>query len=477
VVGAANAGSTFVFHRSLVQLQILSPPDIPPAANFSITPTNPVVGQNVAFDGSTSSDPDGFVVSWSWAFGDGSFSCCQFTSHTYNRPGNYTVTLTVTDNAGLSASKSTTVDVRPPPAHDVSIFQVNASPTTAVSTQTVYINFQLENNGLNNETVSVTAFANGRPVQTQTGIFLQSCLPQGFFCGFRYFTIAWDTSGITPGNYSTTVTVFLAPREVDPTPADNTMSAGTVTILPPPVIKLTPNIGPDGTKVTVQGTGFPIFEQFGYGYPSVVYIEVNYDNMSSGFTLSRNGTFTFTLDVPLSQVGPHGVFAYDPYSGAHASAIFTVTATNNNNLAVSIDMGTIYFPGDTATAYILTTLNGTPIGQGVQLQITVFRPDGTNTTLTAIMMGTGLYKATYTIPSTGLLGTYLVVARAHQSGPLDASSLVSFEVKLSWLSSNNGKITVGATTLAGVVGLAGLAWKKGYLRRKENEDQPFVSGL
>ncbi len=470
LVATAKAGSTFISHQSQLQLQIVRPPDIPPVANFSVTPTNPVAGQNVAFDGSASFDPDGTVVFWSWSFGDNDFSGGTFTNHNYNRPGNYTVTLTVTDNAGLSSTRSTTVNVRPQPAHDVAIVEVDVRPTTAVETQTVFINIQLLNNGLNNETVSLTAYANGRPVQTLRGLFLPACVPSPFnFCGFRdFFTIAWDTSGVTPGNYTISVTVFLAPGEVDPTPADNSMNGGTVTILPAPVITLSPTTGPDGTKVQVQGTGFLILEQFGYIPVNFVY--VNFDNMSTGFTIAHNGTFTFTFDVPLSQAGTHGVFAFDPFSGAHASATFTVQPTSNNNLALSIDMGTIYFPGDTATAYILTTVNGAPIEQGVQLQVTLFKPDGTNTTLTAIRVGQGLYKATYTIPSTGPLGTYLVLTKAHQPGPMDASSLVSFEVKLTWLGSNSGRITVGATTLAGLVGLVGLAWKKGYLRRKSSNE-------
>jgi PKD repeat protein len=451
-------------------LLVVRPPDIPPFANFLVTPANPIFGQNVAFDGSPSFDPDGTVVFWSWSFGDNVFSGGQFTSHVYNRPGNYTVVLTVTDNAGLSASKSSILNVRPPAAHDVAIIYVNANPTTAASTQTVFINVQLVNNGSSNETVSLTAYANGRPVQTLRGIFLQACVPSPFnFCGFRdFFTIAWDTSGIAPGNYTISAAVFLAPGEVDPTPADNSMNGGTVTILPAPVITLSPNTGPDGTKVQVQGTGFLILEQF--GFIPVNFVNVNFDNMTSGFAIAHNGTFTFTFDVPLSQAGTHGVFAFDPFSGAHASATFIVQPTSNNNLAISIDMGTIYFPGDTATAYILTTVNGAPIGQGVQLQVTLFKPDGTNTTLTAIRVGQGLYKATYTIPSTGPLGTYLVLAKAHQPGPMDASSLVSFEVKLTWLGSNSGRITLGATTLAGLVGLAGLAWKKGYLRRKSSNE-------
>jgi uncharacterized protein YfaS (alpha-2-macroglobulin family) len=198
--------------------------------------------------------------------------------------------------------------------------------------------------------------------------------------------------------------------------------------------------------------------------------------MSTGFTFATNGTFTFTFDVPLSQPGSHGIFAYDPYGGAHASATFTVQPTPNNNLAVSVNMGTIYFPGDTAVAYVLTTLNGAPLGpQNIQLSVVLFKPDGTNVTLTTQRIGTGLYKVSYAIPGAGSIGTYLVLAKAHHQGPLDSSALASFEVKPTWLSSNSGRITVGATTLAGIIGLAAVAWKKGYLRRKNGEEpiQPF----
>src|SRR3989442_13284536 len=127
--------------------------------------------------------------------------------------------------------------------------------------------------------------------------------------------------------------------------------------------------------------------------------------MSVGFTFGHNGTFGFTFDVPLSQPGPHGVFAFDPYFGTHASALFTVQPDPAGNLAVSVDVGTIYFPGDTATAYVLTTFNGAPIGpQNVLLQVTLFRPGGTNITLTANPIGNGLYKATYLVLAKGPRG-------------------------------------------------------------------------
>lgn len=461
-------------HFANVSLQVLAPPDENPTANFTFAPSNPVVAQSVSFDGSGSFDPDGSIVSWSWSFGDGSFcSCGEFTSHTYFNSGSYTVTLTVSDSSGSFSSKSVTIFVSPRPAHDVGIIQISPYPTRVVATQTVGIQLELTNTGSSNETVTLVAYANGRAVQTVRGIFLQACNPNGFFCNNVYYLqVTWDTSGVAAGNYTISASISLPAGEVDPTPADNNISDGTVTVLPAPIISLSPSTGVDGTKVQIQGTGFPLPQQFFYGPTGLV--EVNFDNMSLGFTFTHNGTFTFTFNVLLSQPGTHGIFAYDPYSGAHASATFTVQPTPTGTLAVSIDMGTIYFPGDTATAYILTTFNGAQVNpSSVQLQVVLFKPDGTNLTLTATSLGSGLYKANYPIPSTGpILGTYLVLAKAHQPGPIDASALVSFEIKLTWTNSNSGKITIGATTLAGVIGIGAVAWKKGYLRRKTDKEAP-----
>ena len=68
-------------------------------------------GQSIRFDGSRSSDPDGTVASYSWDFGDGGTATGATPTHTYSSPGAYTVTLTVTDNLGLSASITTTADI------------------------------------------------------------------------------------------------------------------------------------------------------------------------------------------------------------------------------------------------------------------------------------------------------------------------------------------------------------------------------
>jgi len=88
--------------------------DAPPVASFVTTTASPTVASPVSFDGSASSDPDGTIASYQWAFGDGSSAPGGATlTHTYGAPGVYTVTLTVTDDGGKTASVSRPVTVAP----------------------------------------------------------------------------------------------------------------------------------------------------------------------------------------------------------------------------------------------------------------------------------------------------------------------------------------------------------------------------
>ena len=61
--------------------------------------------QKITFDGSGSYDPDGMIKNYSWSFGDNSKAYGKVVSHTYLDDGNYTVTLTVTDDQGAFVFK------------------------------------------------------------------------------------------------------------------------------------------------------------------------------------------------------------------------------------------------------------------------------------------------------------------------------------------------------------------------------------
>jgi chitodextrinase len=63
------------------------------------------------FNASGSIDVDGEIVSYLWDFGDGTTSTEVHPSHTFEQPGTYEVTLTVTDNDGNIYSKTVSVTV------------------------------------------------------------------------------------------------------------------------------------------------------------------------------------------------------------------------------------------------------------------------------------------------------------------------------------------------------------------------------
>jgi len=88
-----------------------APPNDPPVAAFSSGCTF----LSCDFDSAASTD-DGSIASREWDFGDGSSSTAAHPQHTYAQAGSYDVTLTVTDNIGLTGSVTHTVEVEAPPA-------------------------------------------------------------------------------------------------------------------------------------------------------------------------------------------------------------------------------------------------------------------------------------------------------------------------------------------------------------------------
>lgn len=91
-----------------VTVQISDVAKTPPTAVIS-GPSNGLVGTALNFSGSSSSDSDGTITSYSWDFGDGTTGSGVDTSHTYNAAGTYQVTLTVVDNDGLTGQDTQSV--------------------------------------------------------------------------------------------------------------------------------------------------------------------------------------------------------------------------------------------------------------------------------------------------------------------------------------------------------------------------------
>lgn len=126
---------------STVLFQTGPPPPQPPIASFTFIPTYPETNQIVTFDASGSYDPDGYIVSYMWNFGDGNVTLTSnpVITHAYASFGDYVVTLTVTDNSSLTDDATATVHVSQHPAasftfsppdplmHEIVTFDASAS--------------------------------------------------------------------------------------------------------------------------------------------------------------------------------------------------------------------------------------------------------------------------------------------------------------------------------------------------------------
>jgi PKD repeat protein len=102
-----TAGTTTTVHITLTPIQSNNSP----VADFVYTPPGPTAGTVVTFNASSSYDPDGSIVSFSWSFGDGGSASGPVVGHAFASTGSYNVRLTVTDNGGATDTSTRSVSV------------------------------------------------------------------------------------------------------------------------------------------------------------------------------------------------------------------------------------------------------------------------------------------------------------------------------------------------------------------------------
>jgi PKD repeat protein len=111
--------------QATLTVQIEEPTPLPPVAVIN-GPENGLVGEMLTFNGGSSSDSDGNIVGFVWEFGDGSTDSGISVSHIYGQSGDYYVTLTVTDNDGLTGEATHTVQIEEPAP-------INQPPTAVIN--------------------------------------------------------------------------------------------------------------------------------------------------------------------------------------------------------------------------------------------------------------------------------------------------------------------------------------------------------
>jgi PKD repeat protein len=166
----------------------------PPTADLTASPTSGTAPLAVHFDGSGSSDSDfnDVIVSYSFSFGDGTPPVTQgapMIDHTYTSPGTFTASLVVTDSRGAqsqnAAQQTITVNGAASPSPTATATatptaSATASPTaTASATASPTASATATASPIATATASATATATASPVATATATATPTASPTG----------------------------------------------------------------------------------------------------------------------------------------------------------------------------------------------------------------------------------------------------------------------------------------------------------
>ncbi len=131
-----------------------------------VDPIAPVAAFSYSVSGLTanftdlSTDEDDSIVAWDWSFGDGSSSTAQNPTHAFAESGDYSVSLTVTDESGLTNTSTQVVSVA-----DVSVdFNLSLSRATRARTGSTIVDLRMNDVGQ-----AVDVYRDGALVDTVSG--------------------------------------------------------------------------------------------------------------------------------------------------------------------------------------------------------------------------------------------------------------------------------------------------------------------
>ena len=129
-----NASSSKSFDKRSITILVKQRPKQPaqPAGVFSCSPVRPKVGEMISFDSSKSSGEGSNINYYEWNFGDGNYNTSKVCLHSYNKAGNYTVVLAVTDDNGQKNFTLKQISVLP---RDLAVDSFKFTPNPVCSGQ------------------------------------------------------------------------------------------------------------------------------------------------------------------------------------------------------------------------------------------------------------------------------------------------------------------------------------------------------
>jgi len=192
-----------------------------PTAIFTFEPKSLLIGETVAFNASASYDEDGYIVSWKWDFdGDDIIDATgEVIEYAYTSAGTYSITLTVTDNQGLTDIATDTVTVSG--KHDVAVVNVTPHPSKVTVGEIVSINVTVANQGTEKQTFNITVYYDNTIIETRS---ITNLAPDTS----ETLTINWETTNVDPDTYIIKAATGTITDDINAT--NNEIIDGTVTV-------------------------------------------------------------------------------------------------------------------------------------------------------------------------------------------------------------------------------------------------------
>jgi PKD repeat protein len=394
---------------------------LPPSAALSVTPSSGTAPLPVSADASGSTAGSTPIASYNFAWGDGNSTGPQSAAtanHTYSSAGNYTVTLTVTDTDGTTATTTQQVavtDVTPPSA------ALLVTPVLGVAP------------------LPVSADASGSTQGSSPVASYSFDWGDGNSTGPQAAATANHTYA-SGGTYTITVTVV----DTDGGTATATQQVTVAAVPPTPALSVSPSSGQVGAPVSADASGSTAGSA-----PIATYSFAWGDGSSTGpqtaatanHTYTRAGNYTVTVTVTDSDGGtatatqqvaiapatpPAAALSVSPTSG---TAPLPVSADASGSTAGSSPIATYSFAwGDgnsTGPQSSATASHTYSSGGNYTVTVTVTDTDGTTATAAQQVSVTAPTPPTAALTVTPGSGQAPLPVSADASGSTAGSSAIA----------------------------------------------------
>lgn len=375
-----NRGATNTATRQIV---VTGAPNIPPNAVIRTVSVAGTIPLTVNLSGGNSNDPDGTIASYAWDLGNGQTGTGASIQAIYTEAGTYTVSLTVTDNGGATATQTLEIEV----SLDSNIApgaEISADPV--VGSSPLQVTFDGSDSADVDGTIASYAwnFGNGQNGTGPTPPPVTYSLP-GTYTATLTVT---DNKGAT-GTATQTITVNRPPNEVPVPNVTATPATGNAPLL----VQLSSagSTDPDGA-ITGYAWNFGNGTTSTSPNPSAVYNTPGV--YTAQLTVTDNDGATSvqsqTITVNPANIAPVPVITSNTVTGPAPLSV-SVNGAGSSDPDGSIVSYTWNFGnGQTATGPLASTTYTSPGSYLVRLTVVDNRGASRNTTITVVAGSTNV---------------------------------------------------------------------------------------